>query len=64
MNWETWGTCTADCDGGIHSRTRKCQNDETGLEVPSDECTEGDKDESGECNMQLCPTCKILAVFK
>ncbi|KAJ8307413.1 hypothetical protein KUTeg_015497 [Tegillarca granosa] len=49
--WSDWGQCTAECNGGIQTRRRQCNNP-----PPSQEglpCT-GNKQEWRMCNTQIC----------
>ena len=45
--WSSWSDCSANCDGGIQSRTRQCQNGD------EDECP-GPAVHEQQCNRQSC----------
>ncbi|XP_019127425.2 semaphorin-5B [Larimichthys crocea] len=44
--WEPWAHCSAECGGGVHSRTRSCEN---GNSCP------GCSTEYKACNLEACP---------
>ena len=46
-DWSRWGDCSANCDGGIQSRTRQCLNGEEG------DC-QGSATDEQQCNRQSC----------
>ena len=47
-----WSECNAECDGGIETRTRQCNNP---APVGNGADCEGDNSESRECNTNPCP---------
>ena len=46
-DWSDWSECSEDCDGGIQSQTRECQNGEEG------DCA-GSATREQQCNLQSC----------
>ena len=45
QEWESWSQCSEYCDGGTHSRARKCNA----------KCGNGNNEETEECNKQPRP---------
>ena len=52
-DWSDWGGCSAECDGGIKSRTRDCLN---GAE---NDCS-GDAIDEQQCNLQSCANSRVM----
>ncbi|XP_063692586.1 SCO-spondin-like isoform X2 [Bolinopsis microptera] len=51
-DFEDWSECSAECDGGMQSRTRECNN--PAPQHGGEDC-EGEESESRECNTDPCP---------
>ena len=56
-NWSNWGSCTAECNGGIENRTRECK-----AGMNPDLCF-GHKIEERVCNAEQCKG-KHIILFK
>jgi len=50
--WSQWSGCSASCDGGTHSRTRKC--DSPAPAHGGKDCA-GSYLDNGDCNIHACP---------
>ena len=47
-DWSSWGDCSADCNGGIQSRSRQCENG-----ADANDCAGSETDEQ-QCNRNAC----------
>ena len=52
-DWSSWGDCSAECDGGLQSRNRQCQNGN------ENDCPGPSTDEK-QCNQESCDTNGML----
>ncbi|XP_060595417.1 uncharacterized protein LOC132749606 isoform X3 [Ruditapes philippinarum] len=50
-SWESWGSCSVSCDGGIQSRLRTCSNPRPSL---LGKYCDGSPDETRTCNKNQC----------
>ena len=50
--WKSWSTCSATCGGGLHDRSRACNNPPP--QHGGTEC-QGDNKEIRSCNERPCP---------
>ncbi|XP_045177578.2 uncharacterized protein LOC123537808 [Mercenaria mercenaria] len=55
-SWESWGTCSATCGGGIRTQTRTCTNPKPSLLGKS---CDGTPIQVSICNKQTCPDSKV-----
>ena len=55
-DWSDWSDCSEDCDGGVKSRTRECQN---GEEV---DCAGSATDEQ-QCNLRSCSSSNSMVYW-
>lgn len=60
---DTWGACSASCDGGTQSRTVTCNRTRDGAVVAEALCTETKPAISQPCNTSACPARWVSAAW-
>ena len=60
IQWADWSDCSAECNGGIQTRRRSCQEPQGGVDfIPCN----GNTQEWRMCNTQICDGRCFILIF-